>query len=96
MRVHLAVRQPLTHDEGSLNARELINMANTIATAEIQNGVTVERGDFVVYQGSLSRYSGWVMRITFIAPDGHMNLTDGCGTRLTNVRRTSVRWAANL
>jgi hypothetical protein len=47
--------------------------------------------DFVIYQGSQTRYNGWSMRITSVSRDGQRLNLEEAGTRLTNVRLASVR-----
>lgn len=47
-------------------------------------------GDFVLYQGSQHRFSGWTMKITAVHGD-RLNLSGDRGVRLSNVRTTSVR-----
>lgn len=49
-------------------------------------------GDFVIYQGSKTRYRGWAMQVTNISRDGSLSLyEEPWGTRLCHVRPTSVR-----
>lgn len=48
-------------------------------------------GDWVIYRGSVLRYSGWAMRVTNVWPDGAYSLCDDVwGVRLYGVRPTSV------
>lgn len=53
---------------------------------------TLAIGDFVIYQGSQWRYSGWAFQITNIHRDGRLSLHhEPWNIRLYNVRPTSVR-----
>lgn len=56
------------------------------------NSARFSVGDWVIYQGSQWRYSGWAFKVTNTWKDGSYSLSDEVwGIRLYNVRSTSVR-----